>query len=243
MGPPVNYDDRGRAYVGVGWNTLIEGNPDPDTCLMLFVPREPLGAGAPRPTTLTAKFDASVFAGWKEHGVNLIRDGMTISLPLPEAGSSIEEAFGGNITLDGRPRTINYGGNENLETRICRARANQYGVIRDGGRPDTPEIRSYVYWMERAVAARVSIDVRRDRADLAGIYPQLGDVTPPRRLLFAILQERRFLKPLMLPPDRSRAGFTEAEEQVLRWNERYYREAREILRELNSAKRNAAEKH
>ncbi len=234
MDPPVNHDNQGRAYVGVHWSALDEGNPDPNTYLMLFVPLEPLPGGSAPPKLLTASFDATVFAGWGAPNM-LVREKMTLSTSLPQIGPPIAVAIGHFGKFDGRQHSIRYGGYENLMTAIYSYRARNYGPIVDFLKPDAPEMHRYIYWREQAIASGVSMDVQLDRIYLAHIYKSLGNATRSRRLLLDVLHEKRFLKPQALPVDRSPAGYADAEKQVRQWNQRYFGEAREMLRKIDKS--------
>jgi hypothetical protein len=249
MDPPVNHNDAGRAYVGVDWAALNDpammnqAAQAPDALLMLFVPREPIGKGDPLPSALTARLGVTVESGIGSGTADLLRQDMDITTPLPDAGPPIAEAVGRYLAPDWRQRTAIYfgpGGYDGLETAICAARASYYGAVQDTRRPDTPEIRRAIYWIERAIAASGSLSVQGAREELARTYRRLGDTRLARRVLLEMLHERRFLKPLALPADRSPAGLVRAEEQMRGWNEQTFAEARQMLRALELTECNGA---
>jgi hypothetical protein len=205
---------------------------------MLFVPSEPLAAGAGLPTVLTAKFDALAKVGWGLPGHNLLREEMSVKIPLPKPGRSIIQAVAPFADPDGRPRTnnaISYGGYINLETAIYLARAKHYGEHADSRKPNTPEMRRHNYWSERAIAASTNLDVQFYREGLAHNYQEAGEFSKARRLLQDMLHEDRFLKLKVLLPDRSSAAMKKAQAELRKQNEFYFKQAREMLSALDKA--------
>lgn len=221
--PPVNHDERGRAYAGVEWLPLTVRNPDPDTRLMIFTPREPFARGSALPRSLTAKFNASVGVGWGVLGSSLLREDLTVSFPLPEAQGSLEDAIRRYTTPTGHPGAIIPGSDANLEVAIYRGRADHY-ANRRFMKTITPEMQRYFYWMQRAIASNKSPDVQEDRYFMSIAYLNFGNVEATRRLLRDMVSEKRFSK------------------SAISRFEILMRHARERLRSLDAAKTNADRK-
>jgi hypothetical protein len=236
LDPSVVHDDQGRAYSAVTWWPLSWGNPDRNTMLMLFVPREPLASGAAPPRTLIAEFDTSVVAGWGAPDRSILRQDMTVTASLPKPGPPLVKAIAPYSRPDGRPRSnnyISYGGFDNLETAIYIARAWGYGQHSDSRTPNTAALRRQNYWSERAIVTANNLRVQMYREDLARTYRAIGNKARARRLLHDMLSEKRYLK-LQCPPfDRSPEGYRAANNQLREWNQQYYRDARNMLAELD----------
>ncbi len=232
MDPPVNHDDKGHAYVIVKWRELDFGNPDRNTLLMLFVPREPLTADDAAPTELTARFEVSVVAGWGSLAVNLVRQDLALTVPLPTSGPAIAGAIS-HYTVPGHKSVISYGGYENIDASIDLARAEAYGAFRDTRKPDTPEIRRYIYWDERAIGASSALDVQSYRSELANWLLIMGKRAEARRTIDDMLHEHRFLTLRALPLGKSRDAIAAAERQLKQMNEQDYNEARAMLKSID----------
>jgi hypothetical protein len=230
INPPVNYDDKGRAYVGIRAD-ILKGS----SLLMLFVPLEPLDNDAPLPGRLTATLHADVSIGG---GQNVLHEELTVSARLPDAGEPIGEAVDRYNPVGVRTRIISFSGKETLQTCIDEARAEHYGAVQTREAAHSPEFQRHLYWAERAIEEDTSGYVQMKRLRLAWDYwDVLRDETNARRLVQDVLQERRFLKSLEMPPDSTPQAAARMEHDTL-WQYNYYRSlAKQILATIEKAKR------